>query len=138
MTPQKAIVTAVVVILMYLVLKKIWQYVKPSNYSADSFTAGGGIIPSGWSPKEYTDSLYGAIQGWTFSPDGLDAVSEEVFKLSDNQLIAISNDWKARYADDYGMTLLEAMVAEWHYIATWFGGVDNTTSLQTRLSNLGL
>ena len=86
-TPQKLVISVIFLVLMYIVLKKLWQYGKPSNYNEDSYIIGGGVIPSDWMPNEYTDSLYSAIQGWTFSPDGLDSVAEKVNKLTDNHYL---------------------------------------------------
>ena len=138
MTPQKAVVTAIVLILMFFILKKIWQYIKPTNFQNDSFIAGGGVIPAGWKPNEYTDLFYKTVKGWSFSPQALDDTSKEILRLSDNQIIAISNDWKQRYADDYGMTMNEALKNEWGWVYTAFGGEDNITALENRLDNLGV
>lgn len=137
MTPQKAIITAVVLILAFFVLKKLWQYIKPTNFSADSFISGGGTIPAGWKPDEYTDLFYKAVKGWSFSPEAIDNASKEILTLADNQIIAISNDWKQRYADDYGMTMNEALKNEWGWVIC-VACEDYITALENRLDNLGV
>lgn len=139
-TPQKLVITVVVTVIAFFVLRKLWQLIKPSNYGQASYIVGGGTIPAGWQPTETTDKLYRAIVGWSFSPEDLDNACKDLVTLSDNQIIAVSNDWSARYGEQRGCTLLECIQSEWGWvlIIPGFGGYDFISMAEFKLENLGL
>jgi len=98
------------------------------------FTKEGGEVEDDFDPGYYAGVMFNVMDGVTQPVQEKDNAAALVYKLNDNELIAVHNKWNdpGSYYDRNQETLYTMMDNEWVP-----GGV-NWDNLKNRLSNLGL
>jgi len=94
----KKVLQFLLVVAVLIGIYKLYKYLtkpKPTNANYDP---NGGQIPVGWTPTAITDGLFTAFDSaiTVSGEEKADAV-QRLFDLSNNQLIAVYNDWANRY-----------------------------------------
>lgn len=140
---QKIIKIVLIIVLSILILvvafKAYRAFKKPVNAK---YVAGGGTLPSGWTPTAITDNLYNVIAGIFTFTGAKDDAYKAFNSLNDNQMIAVYNDWLKRYSDKKSYlffpmgTLTQALKDETGYVS--IGGENNADIMKSNLDRLKL
>lgn len=123
----------IMILLLYNAGKKAG--VLYAEHNQDPLPNEGATIPAGWAGQEknYAAQLYAAINGWAGTANhALVLLVAQLNALTDDQLIAISNEWNAAYAPQYGnYNLPLALQGEW-------AGGEPKSVLIARYAQLGV
>lgn len=142
-TPRflKVIIIIIIALIIAAIIAKIIAIAKrPPNAK---YIQGGGEVRNNFNPDKYAEVMYNAIGGWLTLANTKAEAAQQLFDLSDNELIAVYNKWnelystKTSYGQPYG-TLTNSMKAEWNVPDISFGGTNYWFELQNRLDRLNL
>ena len=141
--PVRLAIFFVIAVILLLIIAYVYNKFKaPANAA---YVAGGGQIPSGWTPTSITDGLYNVIDG-IFTTDNTKENEYALFnQLNDNQMIAVYNDWQNRYSTQKSYylftlgSLTQALAAETYPCTLNIGGgVCNYDIMTANLQRLKL
>lgn len=127
-------------LLTWVILKFVRAFKKPANAS---YVEGGGAIPDNWDPEQMTKKLFDIIDGTLVTVDTFQEGFGDFNKLSDNQMIAVYNQWtkdgfdkeKKYYMFPYG-TLTNAIKDKVGYVQ--FSGQNQKDLAEANLDRLKL
>jgi len=110
----KIIIVIVIIIIIYLIYRAYKKkYVQAKDVVLPPDTQGGNI--TNWNAGSYTDAIYNDVND-VFTPHS-SLPYESANKLSNSQLVAIYNDWNARYKSKFdNKDIIDAVLGEFTWV----------------------